>query len=135
MSPPRAAHLRAAVGAFTALLDELSQQAPAKGWVPGRQPTLWPLTVFASTALTALSAVCASTALCAESAKSACAALGTWPRVSSLMSAPVSGAAVAAPRRTPGFSRLAAIERGFSRLPGIDFALIALPSIFAFFAA
>src|SRR5665811_2181418 len=117
---PRAAHLRAAVGALTALLGEFSQQAPAKVCVPGRQPTLCPLTVFASIALTALSAVCASTALNAASAVSACAAFGTWPRVSSLMSAPVSGAVIAALRSTPGFNRLAGIERGFNRLPGID---------------
>jgi hypothetical protein len=127
--------LRAAVGASTALFAELSQQAPAKARVPGRQPTLWPLTVFASTALTALSAVCASTALCAVSAESAWVALGTWPRVSSLMSAPVRGPLAAPPDRTPGLRRSAAIERGFKRLPGIDFARIALPSILAFLAA
>ncbi len=134
------AHLRAAVGALTGLLGPFSQQAPAKRSVPGRQPTLCPLTVFASTALTALSAVCASTALCAVSAASACAALGTWLRVSSLMSTPVSGAALVLSnlRSTFGFSRLAGIERGFSRLPGIDFARIVLPLIrcrFVFFAA
>src|SRR5260221_14429561 len=100
-APPRTAHLRAAVGALTALLGELSQQAPAKGFVPGRQPTLGPLTVFAPTALTALSAVCASTALWPEPAQSACAAFGAWPRVSSLMSVPVSGGELAAPGRTP----------------------------------
>ncbi len=144
-SPPRAAHLRAAVGALTAAPAVLSQQAPAKGWAPGMQPTLWPLTVCASTALTALSAVCASTALCAVSAVSAWAAFGTCPRLSSLMSEPFSGAFAATSGIVPGFSRLAvsecgfsrlaATECGFSRLPGIDFARIALPLIFARFAA
>ena len=144
-SPPRAAHLRAAVGALTAMLTALSQQAPAKGWAPGRQPALWPLTVCASTALTALSAVCASTALCAVPAVSAWAALGTWPSVSSLMSEPFSGASAAISGIVPcasrpaeiecGFSRLAATECGFSRLPGIDFARIARPLSFARFAA
>ena len=133
----------------------LSQQAPANGWVPGMQPTEWPFTVCASTALTALRAVCASTALCAVSAVSAWAALGTWPSVSSLMSEPFSGASAATSGIVPGFSRstviecgcsslapiecgfsrLAATERGFSLLPGIDFARIALPLIFARFAA
>ena len=71
-SPPCAAQDAAAAGAVAAApLAELCQQAPAKGRVPGRQPTEWPLTVLASTALTAFSAVCASTALWAVPAASA----------------------------------------------------------------
>jgi hypothetical protein len=39
--------------------------------------------------------------------------------------------ASALPVSAPGWSRLPGTEPGFSRFPGSDFALIALPSIFA----
>ena len=81
--PPGPRSSAAAAGAVTALaLARLCQQAPAKAWVPGRQPALWPLTVWASTALTALSAVWAS--IGALGGVGGCrrgAALGTWPRL------------------------------------------------------
>ena len=70
--PPWAAQAAAATGAVTGVsFGEVCQQAPAKGVVPGWQPASWPLTVCASTALTALIAVSASTALWAKPATSA----------------------------------------------------------------
>ena len=70
--PPWAAQAAAATGAVTGVsFGEVCQQAPAKGVVPGRQPAPWPLTVCASTALTALIAVSASIALWAKPATSA----------------------------------------------------------------
>jgi hypothetical protein len=96
------------------------------------------LTVLALIALTALSAVCASTALWARSAVSAWAALGTWPRLSSSISAPVIGPdcwAEPSLASTLACNRLAGIECIFTRLPGSDFTFTALPLILAFLAA
>jgi hypothetical protein len=68
-SPPWVAQDSAAAGALTAAsLLALCQQAPAKKRFGGWHPAVWPLTLVASIALTALSAVWASRALSALSA-------------------------------------------------------------------